>query len=269
MIPKKVTDATTASAIIENFNRPGILTNCYLMGGDLEKLVDENRLFVLTSDSNAVFLEDKDNCYRVHYLINDENETFNFDISKPLMLEILFREPGGLNQRHVEYWEKQGFRTNVVRRNLAAKFSELGISKGMDTVYVRTATNIEEALFARNLFNSVFDPYSGDYISEVDIKTLLENGQLLIAQSSNTPIGALHFYKKGKCTWLGHVAVKSQKRGLGAGRSLVYEYIMRNQDDEKSRYSLWVQAQNQAACSMYERFGFKYAGKSSLSMIRK
>ena len=36
----------------------------------------------------------------------------------------------------------------------------------------------------------------------------------------------------------------------------------------KTRYSLWVQQKNEAAVKMYQSIGYKYAGKSTISLLK-
>ena len=244
------------------------MSNCYLMAPEIENLVRDGLLYCVTDDINAFLLEDKGNCYRVHYMINSADKEFFVDADKPLMLEILFRGNDGVPEEVVEYWVKQGFRRNLVRKHLAAKYNDLHLTPDCDRL-IHIANSEQEAEFSSSLFNNSFDPYSGDYIDKHESLELVKHGQILIAQNDQKPSGALHFYKVGKCAWIGHVAVCLQARGQGIGQSLVSEFIRINHVDEKSRYALWVQEHNMAAVSMYERFGFKYAGKSSLSMIKE
>lgn len=268
MTPKKITDSIEALSLIQKYKITSTLTNCYLLGSEIERLVSENRLQYIVDDANVFFLEDKTNCYRIHYMINNPEKEFFASVDKPLMLEILFRGHDGIPEDAVRYWEKQGFKRNLVRKNLTAKYTDLLLAT--DCVSdVHVAESESEGEFSRSLFNSSFDPYSGDYISKENISELTKQGQILIALKDGTYSGALHFYNIGKCAWIGHVAVCSHIRGLGIGKTLVSEFIRVNHTDDKSRYALWVQEQNKAAVAMYERFGFKYAGKSSLSMIKE
>ena len=269
MIPLRITDFREAVTIVEQYKTRSTESNCFLMPDDLRRLAEEGCIFAYLEGTNAFILEDKGNCLRVHYMINNPEIGFSCRTDKPLMLELLFRGAVGMPEAMTAYWEREGFRRNLVRRNLSAKVSELQLldSSGND-LSVSPASTDEEADFARKLFNSSFDPYSGDYLSPDEAKEIARSGRLLVAHYENHLIGALNFYTVGKCAWLGHVAVLPDARGKGAGMALVSEYIRRNHADDKSRFALWVQEQNIAATKMYDRLGFKYAGRSSLSMIK-
>lgn len=270
MNPEKLTDSREAVAIIEQFKVHSTESNCYLMPNDISRLSEGNLLSVCIDGRNAFLFEDKGNCLRVHYMLNDLDRGFSIKADKPLMLEILFRGGEGEPTEATAYWERAGFRRNVVRRNLSAKINDLMIphSSNLGSVRIQLASTDSEARFAREIFNSSFDPYSGDYLTHADANNLIENKQLLIATVANKYVGALNFFLVGRCASLGHVAVTPEARGQGVGLSLVSEYVCRNYTDEKSRYALWVQEHNIPAMKMYEQLGFKYAGKSSLSMIK-
>lgn len=270
MKAERINDVHEALAIIEQFKTRSTESNCFLMPDDLRSLVDERRLLVHLEGPNAFLLEDKGNCLRVHYMMNNPEIGFSCITDKPLMLELPFRGADGEPTSMVSYWEHEGFRRNLVRSNLSAKVSDIELSDLSDpNLVVSIAATDEEADFARKLFNSSFDPYSGDYLTPDNAKEIVASGKMLLAYDSEQPAGALNFYQVGKCTWLGHVAVLPSYRGRGVGIALVSEYIRKNNIDDKSRYALWVQEQNMAAIKMYNRLGFKYAGKSSLSMIKE
>lgn len=265
---KKVSDVDEALRLIEQFQTKSTLSNCYLMASELEKLVSAESLWYQSDGLNLFFLENKGNCYRVHYLLNDLGSNFESSVDMPLMLEILYKDKDGEPEDVVKYWGRHGFKRNLLRNNLSAKYSDIRLSANQSHADIRFAEGKKEGEFAQALFNNVFDPYSGDYLTSEDAEMLLDNRQILIAANGKNFCGALHFYRVGKCAWIGHVAVDSDARGSGFGSALVSEFIRLNHDDEKSRYALWVQSQNKSAVAMYDRFGFKSTGKSSLSMIK-
>lgn len=269
MTLKKATDSDKVLHLIEEFKRGSSLSNCFLMGTELVQLVQAGLLSYSVDGPNAFILEDKGNCYRIHYILNDTDSGFSLVLDKPFMLEILFRGKDGEPESAVAYWSCQGFSRNLVRNNLAAKFSDLRITTAGNSNEIYFAETEEEGGFAKTLFNNAFDPYSGDLVTSEEIEGLLKNRQILIASHNGKNCGALHFYNVGKCAWIGHVAICPEVQGHGYGSALVSEFIRLNHVDDKSRYSLWVQAQNRPAVVMYERFGFKYTGKSSLSMIKR
>jgi ribosomal protein S18 acetylase RimI-like enzyme len=136
---------------------------------------------------------------------------------------------------------------------------------------VRPANTMADVREAFELFNQSFDKYSGDYVPSEDYEGLLSCGSILLARRKDEDgskfLGALHYTVYGNVAWVSHLAVKESARGQHVGQALLDAFVERNMVTEKSRYMLWVQHQNEAAVKMYENKGFKYLGKSSLSMI--
>ena len=81
-------------------------------------------------------------------------------------------------------------------------------------------------------------------------------------------IGALHQTFTGKTACISHVAVIPEGRGRHVGQVLLDTFIEKNMENEKHRYMLWVQHQNTVAVSMYQKKGFKYTFKSTISLIK-
>ena len=134
---------------------------------------------------------------------------------------------------------------------------------------IEDAVSLDEVKWAAELFNSVFDKWSGDYISSTDYHRLLETHSLLLAKDSQgNLLGAFESGVEKTVNWLRHFAITESARGRGVGKALLNAVIEKGHIDEKSRYMLWVQHQNELAVKMYENKGFKYSGKSSLSMIK-
>ena len=48
----------------------------------------------------------------------------------------------------------------------------------------------------------------------------------------------------------------------------ILTYIKENMNNNKVRFSLWVQQQNQTAINMYQKKGFRYVNKSTISMLK-
>ena len=132
------------------------------------------------------------------------------------------------------------------------------------------AENLKEVETACLLFNDTFDNLSGDFVSPSLYTKYLEDKQILIAKDSeNNFLGALHQTIEKGVAWISHVAVLSEARGKHVGQALLNEFVQRNYTTEKQRYMFWVQKQNTVAVNMYEKKGFKYLNKSTISLIKK
>lgn len=265
----KITDISQVENIRDRYFIRNCLTNNYLMLDEYENLIREDRLYAICTQQNSCFLVKKDKCFRVYYYINDTAEQMLFDIFDDFVLEILYRGEKYYPVNEIKYWEYCGFSTHLIRDQYETQYRDLRVeSRATRDIYIDFATELEDALFACELFNSVFDPYSGDYISREQICQLLDERKILIAYKNNLHAGALHFYSANNRVWLGHVAVLDKYRGQYLGDILVDTYIKENMNNNKVRFSLWVQQQNQTAINMYQKKGFRYVNKSTISMLK-
>lgn len=252
--------------LAERYSCKGRFSNDYLQN-EAPDLIRHNRLFCICGENNAALLVQKADFFRLYYYINDCAELLDLPQCE-LETEILFRgkhEP----EVEVEWLSKMGFRRNLVRDQYFAKYAELIPANVTARLKIEIASTIEDALWAIRLFNASFDKWSGDFIPETMAELLiLENAVLIAKDSGGNRLGALHFETIKGVTWLNHVAVVETVRGKGVGLELVEAFIEHGHVDANSRYMLWVQRQNKPAVSLYQKKGFSYMNKSSLSMIK-
>ena len=210
----------------------------------------------------------------MYYYLNDLEEIHDFDLNEILVVEIIFRGNLGLPKNEMEYLSKCGYSFHLRRDQYCGIYRELQIPTLMAGVTVCRATTIKEVVFACELFNSTFDHYSGDYIAKDVYESLYTGGSVWIAKDLQGNIaGALHQTVERGVAWISHVAVLENYRGRGVGQALLDTFVEQNANPDlmvkpKSRYMLWVQAQNAAAVAMYQKKGFKYLNKSTVSMLK-
>lgn len=267
-MPSIRTEAHEVQAAIAAYKTRDSISNCFLLPAEIERICDIDACRIVAGVRNLFILERKESCTRIHYIINDADERFPFETNLPLMLEILYRGKDNCPANAIDYWLREGFHENLIRDNLTASYTSIPTFTSNNRISVGTALSPEDAEFAHALFDNLFDPYSSDRMTLAQVRELTDNGQILIARLNGNPVGALHHYLIGKCAWIGHVGVDADARGKGAGAALVADFIKHYNTQGISRFSLWVQAQNTPACAMYNRFGFRYAGKSTLSLIK-
>lgn len=265
---EKLSDIQQYQSIVERYRLAGCLSNDYLQAR-AEGLIAEGRLFVDCYEHNAYLLEDKGNCYRMYYYLNDLTTHDAVDVpDKPVVVEILYRGVEHFPVAERDYLLALGFEENLIRDQYAAVYKDLTKGENPVAVVVRLSYDLEEVAWACDLFNATFDPFSGEYIPEEDHLQLLNNGQILIAVDHlGMKMGALHQTVERNVAWISHVAVVLESRGKHVGPALVDAFVERNHTSDKSRYMLWVQQQNEPAVSMYRKKGFQYLNKSTLSLI--
>ena len=254
------------SQLVERYNHKGRITNDYFQN-EAADLIIHNRLFAVCGQDNALLMVQKDGFFRLYYYINNIDELLPLPESE-LVTEILFRGENA-PEAEVQWLERMGFQKNLVRDQYFAKYASLTPSMPISGLMIDVATTEEDALWAIKLFNASFDKWSGDYIPENMARLLMQENAILMAKDhEGNRLGALQLETIKGVTWLNHVAVVDEARGKGVGLGLVEAYIEHGHVDDNSRYMLWVQRQNEPAVGLYQKKGFTYMNKSTLSMIK-
>ena len=269
MTLKKIETYNRYLEIVERYGQKGCTSNDFIQR-EAADIVVHDMLYEYCGEKNAFVLVKKAGFYRIYYYINDYSEVLTIP-DATLETEILFRGMIGVPSEVVEYLERCGFKRHLVRDQYAAMYKDLQPTIPNEEIIVQPALTLVGVQGAFELFNQFFDKYSGDYVSPEHYEALLASGNVLIAwhkkENETLFLGALHQTVENNVAWISHVAVKESVRGHHVGQALMDVFVERNMATEKSRYMLWVQRQNKPAVKMYEKKGFKYVGKSSLSMI--
>ena len=266
-LPTKIDTLGQYIQIVERYNRKGRITNDYLQG-EVEDLINSNRLRVECGEENVVLLVQKDGYQRIYYYINNPEEKIELPDGE-FVTEILFRGETAPDAE-VKWLEGLGFKKNLVRDQYFCNYGSLTAPVLINGLKIDIAADMNDAKWAINLFNASFDKWSGDFISEATAPLLIQKKSVLIAKDRfGGRLGALHLELKAGCMWLNHLAVAKEARGMGVGLGLVEAYIEQGHiNGDKSRYMLWVQRQNVPAVNLYKKKGFTPMNKSTLSMIK-
>jgi len=264
--PIKIETSDKYKLLVERYNRKGRITNDYLQN-EAADLIIHGRLFTVCGEDNAMLLVQKDDFFRVYYYINNVEEKVSLPKGE-YVTEILFRGENA-PEAEVQYLERIGFKKNLIRDQYFAKYASLTTPFLITGMKIDVAIETEDVLWAIRLFNASFDKWSGDFMSDEIALLQIQEPVILIAKDMNgNRLGALHFGKEKGVTWLHHVAVAEDARGMGVGSGLLNAYIEQGHGDNNSRYMLWVQRQNIPAVNMYKKKGFAPMNKSTLSMIK-
>ena len=249
---------------MEIYTRNGCISNNYMLPAECESLIDTGNLYEAHDNDNVLFFVNMSSgIYRVYYVLNNPMTIDHIDIEWPLMTEILFRSVSSPSVEELKFLERLGFRENL-RRDLYAAKAEGNYPEPTFAAHIETAKK------AVNLFNASFDRFSGDYISDDEIESLFSDNGLICAYDDNGEFaGALHITIAGKNAWVSHLAVDPGHRRQHIASRLVEMYISESIRRGAKRLQLWVQSQNEAAITLYTRYGFKPSNKSTLSLIKE
>jgi len=266
---ERIKDFDEVNNLIEGFTFKNTLTNNYLLADQLQILIANQKLFFIKGKNNLAILADRSISYQVYYLLNDLDENWIFEANKPLMMEILYRNEKNRPDNILKFWEVNGFKEHLTRNNLSLTYKQKVEPKDLNAIIrIQYATSTSEAKYTATLFENDLDRYTGDLKSYEEILHFVKNKNVICAYEGKQLCGALQFELRQNNYWLGHIVVDSDFRGKGIANSLVNAYIDLNRQSEDTRYQLWVIKENVPAVKLYERFGFKYAGKTTVSMLK-
>lgn len=263
----KIISSRRYDKIVEKYHLKGCYTNNYMLQGEVLNLINKGDLSEICTTSNAFFFVQKLKCLRLYYYLNNIEEPIAFD-EKNFVTEILYRGEAFYPRAEVDFLKKCGFSINLIRDQYVGMYKDLAPAKYDEDITVKTVTTIAQVKYACELFNNSFDQFSGDFIPESEYKLLWAKGAILIAMKGNEYLGALHQSIENNVAWLSHIAVEGHARGRHIGQALVDSFVAKNRVSEKTRYMLWVQHQNIPAVSMYQKKGFKYINKSTISLVK-
>lgn len=266
---KRLTTLDELNQIVQTVFRKGCLTNNFILIDAYETFIRENKLWLVADEDNVALLLDKEDFFQLYFYLNDLNKPINLSVDKPVVMEVLYRGHDNKPQQLIEYWSKHDFNEHLYRDNMLSSWSKLSIpDTSFKNTHIQYAASEKELRFTKELFDNALDKYTGDRLSEDELRDFMSNNNLLCAYFRNELAGVLQFEKKNKVVWLGHIAIHPDLRGKGIANALVSSYIMMNKSDNNTRYALWVIQDNKPAVTLYRKFGFVYGNKSTVSLLK-
>jgi ribosomal protein S18 acetylase RimI-like enzyme len=265
---KQITGRDHLARLLSDFSARGCLTNNYNLLESYHKYLNEGKIFEVTKGSNACLLVRKENYFQLYYYINDPDDLIEIDRKPPVSMEILYRGEINYPDKIMTYWENCGFRRHLERDLFASSFDKAITQENSESeITIRYAETSDDTSFTKELIENTFDRYTGDILTYEETAAFVKKRNVLCACHKDTPAGILHFENKSGVIWIGHLAVAPGFRGKGIAKELVRSYINFNYTGEPTRYHLWVVKDNFSARRLYANFGFRYADKSTLSML--
>lgn len=262
-----IDDFESLNHLITRFQKKNTYSNNYFLIQQFVHLIEEKKLYLVIGHENLYLLVDRGISFQVYFHVNDLAENVDLSVSKPLMMEIVYR---GLSPEAIKsFWIRNGFKEHLTRNNLLLVSKDIKqFDLGEGIVKIKFAETCDEAKKITTLFQTELDTYTSDAKSLAEITEYVNHKNVLCAYIENEFGGALQFEWKQNNCWLGHIAVDDKFRGKGLANRLVAEYISINAINENAKFQLWVINDNLPAINLYTKFGFRYTGKSTVSLLR-
>lgn len=265
-----VPDIESLNKILKDYFVKNTFTNNYLLSDAYHHFIAEKKIYCILTNSNACIIHKKDGFLQIYYYVNNFSELFTFPNEKPLVMEILYRGESQKPHLILEYWKSCGFKQHLIRDTMILSYSNAILPHGIDEkITIKFAESDEEIVYTQKTIEGTFDKYTGDILSFDEVSLLVNKHNVVCAYYDNVLCGILQFEHRNNQVYLGHIAVSSEFRGKGIANALVRSYIVDNASHPNTKYNLWVIQDNSAAVSLYQKFGFVYGNKSSVSLLKE
>jgi ribosomal protein S18 acetylase RimI-like enzyme len=264
-----ITDISIVNDLIAGYSGAKSLTNNYLLKEEYQNLIDTNSLYFVAEDENLYFLIKRKSFFRVYYFINNISYPYsNYNFTDSLVLEVLYRGAPNYPEDHIQFWNKSGFELHKSRDNFFLKNAENRLPPTSDLVKLFIPSTDDDFNYVKNLIETNLDYFTGNPLSFEEIRIFAQKGFVWIASINSERAGFLQAGYRKKIFWLDNIVVEDKMRGKGVANTLVSAYLLSGIEHQCSQFQLWVEEGNEAAKSLYKKYGFDYLKRSTVSMIR-
>ncbi len=254
---RQVVDYPALSAAISACMRPGMLTNCTLIGEELRREMAAGTLYAHPWAGGLLLFRRREGFWRMYYYINDPGCPPDLPWPSQVVTEIV-RRPRD-TAAAADLWQAWGFVREFTRIRMQRPGSETG-----EALPPPEAVDAEEAM---DLLRWCFDPRTGCLPDLEELAADCAGGRVLTRRDEGGRLIALLRaapYRKG---WeLRHLAADPGHRGEGLAGSLAAEFTRRF--GEKGSV-VWVREDYAAPRHIYEKNGFCPDGWTAAVLIRK
>ncbi len=261
-----------AIELMEQFGGNQALSNNYMLQDELAAHIDSGQLFYLQQAQNAAFLLKKRGFYRLYYYLNVLSQPFEIVTGEPVVQEILYRGERHFPEKEVGFWKENGFQEHLGRDCYFAKPTEVAafaedtfLETQISIESLHQAAHLEEA---RQMIEDYLDPYTGDILSLTEVQQYAQRNELFGVFAEGQLAGILQAEFKQKTYWLGHMVVKAAYRGRKLSTLLLKHYFRQGLQLDCRQFQLWVINNNNSALSLYQKYGFQYLNKSTISLLK-
>lgn len=241
---KLLSSAAELDTLRGRWLRPGVFTNFFKSGAELEAAVAERRVFVSEEEGAAFVVFREDFCDRLYFFTAFESGA-GWRPERLTSCECALRKPED-------------------EAGITAFLKEPGLAPGLRRLRMQrprgAAPDCGIELFepehdiARDFLDRHFDRLFG-CVPAVLSRTLAAGGSSGIQ-------GLIHYMRQGTVCEIRHLAVEQDCRGRGVATELIRAMLQRS-GGAASR--VWLRTDNTAAMKLYEKNGFSPDGRVSVA----
>lgn len=266
-------EVSALDALLQTYQKKSTVSNSFMLIDEIRAYCENGLLnFAIDGDNLYFLLKKEAGFYRLFYYLNDFTRLPKVNLSLPIAQELIYRGKQRFPKTEVEFWQKAGFVRHLGRDNYFLKSDDLSEaqlkeSSGQDKV--QRIDSSEEIKQAEKLINQNLDLYTGDILSLKELDKFANEGNLFGIFADGKVVGILQSEFKNKVYWLGHMVVDADHRGKGLSSQLLRAFFLEGLQRQAKSFQLWVIDDNEAALALYQKNGFSYLNKSTISLLKK
>lgn len=267
----KIENSVQFNALVKEFRGKcsGVLSNCFLMGAEIDALAAEEKLFAAEFPGWLLIICDREGYSNLYYYADKNADTayvsqFMKNIGdREVYLDVVTRNGRGDNEtpdRLINGGAAEKYKS-YQRMQLAVKdidFDALEINISDGYTLSDSYCNCEEI---HRLWSVALDEKSTPLPTESELKELCDDGCLLsVLDSEGKLAGVIMLGVSSKQVTLQHLAVSPDHRRKGIALCLCHSFFLASKEKELTLIRLWVDRANLSAIALYDRLGFTVDG---------
>lgn len=258
--------------LLQKYARSGTVSNDYMLRDEIAGHISKGSLFAEHDENNLFLFLKKEGFFRLYYHLNDFESIPRFQEEQPIVQEILYRGAKRYPEQEIAFWTKAGFKIHIGRDCYFANPGEIQqISNSLIIKQGASIRAIQEDKYiveAQSLIREYLDPFTGDILSLPELMDFSMRNELFGVFTNSELVGVLQAELKNNIYWLGHMVVKSNYRGQKLSTLLLHHYFQKGIELKCRQFQLWVINDNKPALSLYQKYGFNYLSKSTISLLK-
>ena len=266
-------EVSALADLLQTYQKKSTVSNSFMLLDEIKAYCENGLLYYsIQGDNLYLFLSKEAGFYRLFYYVNDFVNLPEVNLSLPVVQELIYRGKQRFPITEVEFWQKAGFVRHLGRDNYFLKsddLSEAQLKESSRQDKVQRIDSSEEIKQAEKLINQNLDLYTGDILSLNELDKFASEGNLFGIFADGKVVGILQSELKNKVYWLGHMVVDNNFRGKGLSSQLLRAYFLEGLQRQAKSFQLWVIDDNEAALALYQKNGFSYLNKSTISLLKK
>lgn len=272
----KVDTPARFSTLVNEFKKTHqtVQSNCFFLPSEVTEMTNKQKLCAQQQKDGLIFFVEEDACSRLYYFLDEKAKPVMPAWNKPVLLDYVFRgeENTALEAAGCAKWQTIGF-TPYKRYNrmecTRESFSPPAHYREKQSDFQITDLEPKDFKEVSKLWKSSLDVYSTFLPDESEYTEACEKGEIIgVRLEDGTPGAVNRAIKKGRLSFLQHLAVSPKLRGRGMGKALfsaTVDFVLDRHQAE--RVNFWVDEENTRAVEMYKKAGFANDGMISRQYI--